>query len=765
MSREANAPAGGEAHGPLRREWLAVHGLLAAVALACVFFDWAWRADLALYDAALVVWQRPAPKDLVIVAIDERSVGEIGRWPWRRAVHATLLNHLTQENAAGVGLDILFSEADPNDPASDDSLAAAARRNGRVVLPIAQVVIDGRESEPRLPMPLLADAAAALGYAHVELDADGLARRFYPRGDPAFGNLPHFAWSLAASSRSGKPAAAPAGGAPALLPFAGPPGHFQTVSYVDVLRGALPAGFFRDKLVLVGVTASGLGDSFAAPFTSHNRPFNGVELQANMTDAIRRGILVSELPKAATAGLALITGIALLFGLRRASPRSGLLLSASACAVTLALSLVLLRAGQLWYAPSAALLVCILAYPLWSWRRLEAAQRFLDLEFERAQAEPALFVESAPPQPDSTDQLQRRIDTVRRAVEVRQAARRFIAEALDTMSAGVLIADRRGRVLLANRRAFELLELDQMPVVGRPLSEALAGLRLPHSVEEVLAAAARDGAQQIEAGRGRERAFLAGVAALQGEHGGSPGWIVNLVEISELRRAQQVRDEMMRFVSHDLRAPLASIISMTDVMQEPDAEAAGMFNLGQVQAAARRALNLAEDFMRLARAEVLDPRNFRLVDLHTLAMQAADEVSALALRRQIAIALGIEPPVGSAFCAGDADLLARAIVNLLTNALTYSPAQTTVAFGLRREAEHWALSVADQGPGIPEQELPRLFQRFSRLSTSQGREGTGLGLVIVKTVVERHGGTVEVANRPEGGACMTLRLPAAGTAG
>jgi signal transduction histidine kinase/CHASE2 domain-containing sensor protein len=744
-------------------EWFALTAILALVAAACVVFDLPWRADLAIYDSAMVVWRRPAPQDMVIVAVDERSVSEVGRWPWRRAVHATLLDRLTEDRAAAVGMALLFSEPDKKNGASDDSLAQAMRRNGRVVLPVAQVIVDGKETWPQPPLPALVDAAAALGYAHVEVDADGLVRRFYPDGNPSFGAFPHFARVLADVGRGAKPEPKrpTESGEPALVAFAGPPGRFETVSYADVLRGDLPAGFFCDKLVLVGVTASGLGDSYAAPIAGQNGLFSGVELQANLTEAVRRGALIAVAPRAATLGLAVATLVALMLLLRGASPRAGLLLAASVCVATLALSILLLRLGQLWYAPSAALFVSILAYPLWSWRRLEAAQRYLDIELEQAQREPALFGEAEPALPRGTDQVQRRIEAVRWATDVRRTARRFIATALDAMSSGVLIADRH-RIVLANRCASKLLKADQTPIVGQALVDALGRLGLAGSADELLASAAERGPQQAETSQGDDRAYLVGIDTVRGDQDGISGWIVSIADTSKARRAREVREEMMRFVSHDLRSPLASIISMTDAMQDPDPEMSGLFTLDRVQSAARRALGLAEDFMRLARAETIDRRTFRAVDLRVLAMNAADEAAALAHTKDIEMVLELEPQVGTAYCRGDAELLLRAIVNLLTNALNYSPPHSRVTLGLQGEGDHWRLTVVDEGPGIPDEELPRMFVRFVRLSTSQGSEGTGLGLVIVRTVVERLGGTVAAANRPEGGACMTLRLPAAG---
>jgi len=164
-------------HRSVRLEWWAVVAALALLVGAIATREWLWRADQLLYDAALAVWRRPAPQDIVIVAIDDRSLAQVGRWPWRRAVHATLIDRLTEDGAKAVGLDLLLSERDTADAASDASLADAIRRSGRVVLPLVLAPPDRPELDDQLPLPEFTKAAARLGFAHVVIDADGMVRR------------------------------------------------------------------------------------------------------------------------------------------------------------------------------------------------------------------------------------------------------------------------------------------------------------------------------------------------------------------------------------------------------------------------------------------------------------------------------------------------------------------------------------------------------------------------------------------------------------
>ncbi len=743
------------------REWLAVSAVVVALAVGGAFGDWFGRADLALYDHALAVWQRPAAEDIVIVAVDDESLAQIGRWPWPRAVHAALLDRLTRDGARAVGLDILFPEPDTASPAADSALAEAIRRNGKVVLPVVAVDAHDRLVEGLLPIAPLAKAAHTLGYAHAEVDADGLIRRLLPQRRVGAELRPHFALAVldAAGEQPGAAAAANRG---LHIAYAGPPGHFRHVSYAEVLRGTVADGFFRDRIVLIGATAAGLADSHPTPAAGDARQMSGIEIDANALDTVRRGILIRPLSPAATAALSGLTLLLLMVGLRRSSARGGLLWTTGSAVATLILSALLLRLGPFWYAPVPVLLGCLVAYPLWSWRQLEATQRQLDAELYALEGEPALPGGASDRLADC-DPWQRRVAALRDAAQARRRARRFLSAALDSLPVGVLVADSSQRVVLANARAVELIGGNQRPVVNEPLAEVLRGLHLPAQLNlATLLDSVRVSIlpRQIEVARDQDHPLLLGVAATEDERGQLAGLVVSLSDVAELRRAQRLREQTMRFLSHDLRSPLMSIISMIDVMQEPDGQ--DVFDLAKIQQTARRALNLADDVMRLARAEALDPQRFRGVDLAVLGWQAVEEVEALGRARGIEVRFHTPHAAGSAYVQGDAELLRRALINLLNNAVRHSPDQGQVRLELAGDGGVWLLTVADQGPGIPTEQISKLFSAYSALGDRRA-EGTGLGLVIVKTVVERHGGSVSVETAAGAGARFVIRLARPGT--
>ena len=387
-------------------ERLVLAVLVVGLALLLTYGDWLWRWDRVFYDAQLRLWQRPPSDDIVIVAIDETTLRKLGRWPWSRAIHAQLLAQLKQEAPKAVAFDVIFAEPDLQRPADDASFVAAVRDSGRIVLPVLmeQPRQDGQPIET-LPFPALASAAAAMGHIHVELDPDGIARALYLYEGVGRPHWPHL--GLATMKIGGESSSAElraslpsetldspllwARSHALLIPFAGPPGHFRHISYRQVLDGDFSPGTFRNKYVLIGTTAAGLGDALPTPFSGFSHSMSGVEINANILDSLRRGLVISPLNKIWTMLLGGLLALVPLLAFPRLAPRSNLLLTAAMLVFTLATSTTLLVTLHLWFSPTPALLAITLSYPLWSWRRLESAMRYLSQELDQMHQQQAVL--------------------------------------------------------------------------------------------------------------------------------------------------------------------------------------------------------------------------------------------------------------------------------------------------------------------------------------------------------------------------------------
>lgn len=382
------------------RETLLVALLLATISLAITASGVLLRVDHLLFDLGQRISWRQAAADVLIIAIDEESLDRLGRWPWPRTRHARLLDIVCAGRPAAIGIDIAFSEDsdDSGDPSDDALLAESIARCGKVVLPL---VIESTRSGGQLlespPIAPLLAAAAGIGRIGVHLDEDGIARSVYLRegiGTAAWPLLAEEVLRLGQQLPTGillEPVATDRRGAlhqllrenARRLEFVGPPGSVQRLSYTRVLDGLIAAEAFADKIVLIGVTAVGLGDSLPTPVSALGHPMPGVEVQANVLLSLRDGRLITELAPLPTLLLAALLACVPLLWLPRLMALPGLLWS-SLWVLTLGAACALLPVlWQLWFAPAGALLAGMFAYPLWSWRRLEAARAHLDQELRQ----------------------------------------------------------------------------------------------------------------------------------------------------------------------------------------------------------------------------------------------------------------------------------------------------------------------------------------------------------------------------------------------
>jgi signal transduction histidine kinase len=261
-----------------------------------------------------------------------------------------------------------------------------------------------------------------------------------------------------------------------------------------------------------------------------------------------------------------------------------------------------------------------------------------------------------------------------------------------------------------------------------------------------------------EAVDSQRRALLLRCVPFFNADNGHAGWMVALVDISEMRRAQSQRDEALRFISHDAREPSAAILTILELARErPDAFSDASL-LASIERQAQTGLELADGFVNLARAEA-EPFRPEVLDLVALLQQTIDNAWARARHLEVRVLLVTRPE--EALCIADRNLFTRALTNVLSNALKYSPQGADLECSVQQEERHWRVAFRDQGPGIAVELQSQLFQPFHRLHHEGHPEvhGVGLGLLLVRTVMQRHGGTVEIDSAAGAGCTVTLVLP------
>lgn len=715
-------------------EWLAVGLLTSAVTLWLCLSGAAYRADNLVYDALMATRGGAADERILIVAIDNRSLGALGRWPWSRETHASLIQRLDEAGAAAIGYDVLFVE-----PASGDTdLARAMAQAGNVFLPMAvdpMSQVDGQRSV-LLPVPALRETAAGLGHVNLIVDPDGVVRRLPPSlvsGDMSF---PQLSLQMAAAADAIPASSMGPGAAPVLVSWRGPPGQYRTISFVDVLRGEAPREIINGKLVLVGMTADGQGDRYAAP-VGGGRLYPGVEIQAATLDTVLGGDAIRPLAPWTLALLSLgLLWLVLSFFLILSPTRS---LAAAAAAIVAVL--VMVAAGfhlGVWIPPAGALAGLLLAYPLWSWRRLEAASSWFRVQLETFLREDAI----SPPLAGG-DPVQRQLEAMRWAVDRLRNLGRFIADALRGLPDATLVITNDGRVLMANDKAEALFGAS--PLDGCDLGQLLQSL------------GGKPGEGAAETVTRSGSVLHIEEAPLVDASGTAAGRIVRLADLTAIRTAQRQREEALQLLSHDMRTPQISILTLIERAGgdlQPDLSR-------RIAENARLTLHLAEGYVQLARAESqsLDMGAVNLLDVMT---DAADTLWPQAQHRRVSISLPDLPD--PAEVEGDRPALTRAFLNLFDNAVKFSPPDSRVEIGLEPllddEGHWWRCSIEDRGPGVPPELCQRIFRPFERADDRPA--GVGLGLAFVRTVIERHGGAARCEERPGGGARFVLLLPQGG---
>lgn len=734
-------------------EWAVVAAATILIMVWLALGTVADRANHLVYDTLIRLQTHPADDAIVLVAIDDRSLQALGRWPWARSVHAGLVDRLAQAETRAVAYDVLFTEAAPG----DETLADAMSRAGDIHLPFL-VDAPGDDGAPwRItpPVPLLAAAAASLGHVNINVDGDGVVRRLplYMQADDR--NWPQLVLPLAAT-RGPPPAAPPIdseghaliAAAPEAIAYGGPPGRFRTVSFVDVLNGEISAVFLKDRLVLVGAMAPGLGDRYATPAAPHGDLSPGVEIQAALLQTLIEGGGPRTLSPSWVLTLSLFPLAVLLGGFLVLRPLANMVLGAVLILATLTSSLIAFLALGLWFPPAAAVAGLALAYPLWSWRRLSAAFDYMQKEIDAFQQEGSpLPIAALPPTSLQGDTVARQVNALRAAVKQLRDLDRFVSDTLRSLPDATVVAAPDGRILLANDRVRDLF--GGTSAADASLADLFQALGEP-AWQRFLDP---DADSQGDV-RGPTGQVLRIATAPLAEADGRPvGHIVRFADVTRLRAAKRQREQALQLLSHDMRAPQVSILTLLEGNQSRKDPAFER----RIRDYARLTLDLAEGYVQLARAES-QPYRTVVLDLNPLLTEAADTLWPQASAKNVTIQTLSD--ADEYLVEGDPAMLHRLLMNLIDNALKYGPVGGVVTCSLTAGKEAGApvcvLSISDQGPGLSDEALRLLFQPFGHGDADH--RGAGLGLAFVRTVAERHGGHVRHRPTP-GGATFVLTLP------
>jgi two-component system phosphate regulon sensor histidine kinase PhoR len=329
---------------------------------------------------------------------------------------------------------------------------------------------------------------------------------------------------------------------------------------------------------------------------------------------------------------------------------------------------------------------------------------------------------------------------------------------LAAMDEGVLAVDHKGTVLLANPSLERSLGVSDAP--GRHYLEVVRQRAVTRVIEEVLDTASRCEAE-VEVHH-VDRSYLVAGVPFPAAAGSLPGAVLTFHDVTARKRLDQMRRDFVANASHELRTPLTSIRGFVEALEdgafsEPEP---GRRFLEKIRAHADQMAALISDLLELSRIEAGEvPLNAEEVDLQVAVADAAAAFGEQAAQKGIALEARA---TGSPRVVTDPGLLRGILANLIDNAVKYTPAGGHLEVSAGAQQEGGALiQVRDDGPGIPPEDLPRIFERFYRVDRARSRElgGTGLGLSIVKHLAQTIGASVGVESAVGAGTCFSVRLP------
>ena len=358
------------------------------------------------------------------------------------------------------------------------------------------------------------------------------------------------------------------------------------------------------------------------------------------------------------------------------------------------------------------------------------------------------------------------------------ARARFVDRALRSAEEGLIVADIGGCIAFANPRAAEILGTPERALVGSDLFSRVSDIKYRtaddnHSVDRL----AREILMRLVIERARFESEiqvsdtppryctlrLSAVTSGDDSTGQMLGIVAALTDVTQQHELQEMKTDVMTLVTHELRTPLTAIQGMSEVLAQFDVDDERRREMHlAINDEAKRLSLMINEYLDISKLESgARPLRLTAVRIGSLVERVLLLLDPVAAQRQIKIVRRLAPNLPGLLA--DADLIAQALTNLIANAVKYSPVQTEIIIAGHAAEDALIIDVIDQGYGIPAHSLARIFEKFYRVPRVEDADvpGTGLGLALVREIVELHSGRISVKSEPGVGSTFSLRLPLA----
>jgi signal transduction histidine kinase/CHASE2 domain-containing sensor protein len=726
------------------------------------FFPWLSDVSLDLLFKSRGV--KETSQAIVIVGIDEESLEKFGPWPFPRSTHALLLEQF--KDAKAIGFDLIFSHPD-----SEDIKLSEAIDNSP---PVAMALASNYQGKVLQPATVFLKRAK-LGHIETELGTDGIVRRIQLLKL----NVPVLAAAMAeadgVSFLGNSLDSAPS----RLINFYGPEFTFLYLSYSDVLEGRYGKQFFKDRYILVGSNAIALGDVHITPF-SKKHPVPGVEVQATILNNILDNSFLQELNWLVWL-LSLICLVMLVWVWSSKTETENAIICVVFGIIITLLSVVLFQFNYFLNVgiPLFVLIISYISHSVFWWIKITTGMikeiRLLDTQLVdgiktvfMTLPSSLAYIPKKKQQFKLTEGFEKHITHMHRGIQALALQNGFINHLLSEETPPIILWQKKnGLVVLANHRFSNLWQTTINPGEDLPTLEEFQDF-ISHKI--VTDTKVNDSNyQQVEFGKvdrtldisttfaGKKAYHRVVIHNVADSELGFIGILASFTDVTEIRELERLKSEVMNIVSHELKLPLTTIMGFAEMLSEsldgPEKEYAT-----QIHNQSSRLAKMITDFLDIARIEsgkyLIHKYPF---DLLAVVHDAASAVAHSATVKNIEI--GYELPQKISPLLGDESLITQVILNLLDNAVKFSPISAKVMLSVVELHDTIQLLVEDGGQGIGDTEKPKVFEKFIRGASQAKESGFGLGLSFVKEVVEGHSGDIRVEDSSLGGTKFTITLP------
>jgi CHASE2 domain-containing sensor protein len=705
-------------------------------------------------------------KKTVIIAIDNKTLEKLGRWPIKRIYYATLLKRLREADA--VAFDIIMTE-----PSEDDAiLSEAIRQYGKVVLPVLI------ETGIAIKYPVITFAPEHTGHIHLEQDIDGIVREtyhtlFYNNTSlPSFSSVIHEITTGKVFKRAyHKQYQVQKNKITQLdrmnINYCGGPDTFDRISLSDVLGGMYPPTYFKGRICLVGITATGIGDTIMTPFSQERRGMPGIEVHANILNTLLLGNEIRIIPFLVRWFLTIFLSLFSYFIFLKVNELRTAISAIIIILFVAAISYLFFSIFNIWLAPSIFLFTILSTFIISYAFKFNDAVIKLDTAYMAVSSHLRWYNET-----EKQRQFKKGVKGLLTPGGVYSKAQVLS----DITNQLIFEKELTDRAIFSDIQAVLLFGPDRMNVLANNLAVALCkenslDMSSIDTLTKDMASYLLDNPdidsymEQLYSGKNNlsfnisfplpeKKYFKVDISSLSIKEKIYPLFIFS--DITKVKELEIFRAHVVSLVSHEIKTPMTSIQGFGEILFN-SLEGEMKEFAGIVHKESERLIRFLNTFLDISRIEE-GQQQIRIIstDISDLVKEVALELKSIADEKNIAIES--EMPVVTNPVMIDRDLTKQCIINLVENAIKFSPPGKNVILRLIDRIEQIQVDVVDHGIGIQEKDAGKVFDKFYRASYdgTENIKGSGLGLTFVKEAIEAQGGEVSLESRYGNGSIFSI---------